>query len=284
MSGNKTDAPDNAGAREEKHERGLYWRRVRRRMVGATFFFLLIAMVWQLGSYSRPPAISPVAPSADSFPEIVPNETMQATDRDLRETESAFEYEELNPTFSASTEPPSAPAAAIEESAEESAEELKPEELISEEKPEQKPAEESPEKSPEKLRGETPEKLREESPEESPEKLRGETPESEVAEVAEVAEDVAPLSADDESDFFVTEPFSPFAVQIGAFKIKNRALIVARKLRADGYVVRLQRIKQGAVWLFRVRVIGYESRAAAEVARREIIAAGYSEARIRDQR
>ena len=109
MSGNKTDAPDNAGAREEKHERGLYWRRVRRRMVGATFFFLLIAMVWQLGSYSRPPAISPVAPSADSFPEIVPNETMQATDRDLRETESAFEYEELNPTFSASTEPPSAP-------------------------------------------------------------------------------------------------------------------------------------------------------------------------------
>ena len=279
MSGNKTDAPDNAGAREEKHERGLYWRRVRRRMVGATFFFLLIAMVWQLGSYSRPPAISPVAPSADSFPEIVPNETMQATDRDLRETESAFEYEELNPTFSASTEPPSAPAAAIEESAEESAEEL-----ISEEKPEQKPAEESPEKSPEKLRGETPEKLREESPEESPEKLRGETPESEVAEVAEVAEDVAPLSADDESDFFVTEPFSPFAVQIGAFKIKNRALIVARKLRADGYVVRLQRIKQGTVWLFRVRVIGYESRAAAEVARREIIAAGYSEARIRDQR
>ena len=277
MSGNKTDAPDNAGAREEKHERGLYWRRVRRRMVGATFFFLLIAMVWQLGSYSRPPAISPVAPSADSFPEIVPNETMQATDRDLRETESAFEYEELNPTFSASTEPPSAPAAAIEESAEESAEELKPEELISEQKPEQKPAEESPEKSPEKLRGETPEKLREESPE----KLRGETPESEVA---EVAEDVAPLSADDESDFFVTEPFSPFAVQIGAFKIKNRALIVARKLRADGYVVRLQRIKQGAVWLFRVRVIGYESRAAAEVARREIIAAGYSEARIRDQR
>ena len=276
MSGNKTDAPDNAGAREEKHERGLYWRRVRRRMVGATFFFLLIAMVWQLGSYSRPPAISPVAPSADSFPEIVPNETMQATDRDLRETESAFEYEELNPTFSASTEPPSAPAAAIEESGEESAEELKPEELISEEKPEQKPAEESPEK----LMGETPEKLREESPEESPEKLRGEAPESEVA---EVAEDVAPLSAD-ESDFFVTEPFSPFAVQIGAFKIKNRALIVARKLRADGYVVRLQRIKQGAVWLFRVRVIGYESRAAAEVARREIIAAGYSEARIRDQR
>ena len=274
MSGNKTDAPDNAGAREEKHERGLYWRRVRRRMVGATFFFLLIAMVWQLGSYSRPPAISPVAPSADSFPEIVPNETMQATDRDLRETESAFEYEELNPTFSASTEPPSAPAAAIEESAEESAEELKPEELISEQKPEQKP----PEESPEKLRGETPEKLREESPEKSPEKLRGETPESEVA------EDVAPLSADDESDFFVTEPFSPFAVQIGAFKIKNRALIVARKLRADGYVVRLQRIKQGAVWLFRVRVIGYESRAAAEVARREIIAAGYSEARIRDQR
>ncbi len=279
MSGNKTDAPDNAGAREEKHERGLYWRRVRRRMVGATFFFLLIAMVWQLGSYSRPPAISPVAPSADSFPEIVPNETMQATDRDLRETESAFEYEELNPTFSASTEPPSAPAAAIEESEEESAEELKPEELISEEKPEQKPAEESPEESPEKLRGDTPEKLREESPE----KLREETPESEVA---EVAEDVAPLSADknDESDFFVTEPFSPFAVQIGAFKIKNRALIVARKLRADGYVVRLQRIKQGAVWLFRVRVIGYESRAAAEVARREIIAAGYSEARIRDQR
>ena len=268
MSGNKTDAPDNAGAREEKHERGLYWRRVRRRMVGATFFFLLIAMVWQLGSYSRPPAISPVAPSADSFPEIVPNETMQATDRDLRETESAFEYEELNPTFSASTEPPSAPAAAIEESEEESAEELKPEELISEQKPEQK----SPEKSPEKLRGDT------------PEKLRGETPESEVAEVAEVTEDVAPLSADDESDFFVTEPFSPFAVQIGAFKIKNRALIVARKLRADGYVVRLQRIKQGAVWLFRVRVIGYESRAAAEVARREIIAAGYSEARIRDQR
>ena len=187
---------------KKKHERGLYWRRVRRRMVGATFFFLLIAMVWQLGSYSRPPAISPVAPSADSFPEIVPNETMQATDRDLRETESAFEYEELNPTFSASTEPPSAPAAAIEESAEES-------------------AEESPEESPEKLRGETPEKLREESPEKSPEKLRGETPESEVAEVAEVTEDVAPLSADDESDFFVTEPFSPFAVQIGAFKIKK---------------------------------------------------------------
>lgn len=64
---------------------------------------------------------------------------------------------------------------------------------------------------------------------------------------------------------------SPFAVQIGAYSIKKSALRLREDLQKWGYKARIDAIERAGVELYRLRVVGYTSRAAAEIARREIV-------------
>lgn len=239
MSGKngETGAPDGAEAKEDKQERGLYWRRVRRRTTGIAAVFLLIGMLWQLGDSSRPPQIAPLAPSAEPFSELVPNEKLREVAAELESAEEFSSAPELIPAADAEEQSEQFSAAAEENKESESAE------LNA------APVAESESFAPPAL--------------------------SELSAPPPVAD------GDGENDFSAAAQESPFAVQVGAFRKKSGALSIARKLRADGYAVKLSNEDES---LFRVRAIGFNTRAEAEMAKREILAAGYAEAAVRDQR
>ena len=75
---------------------------------------------------------------------------------------------------------------------------------------------------------------------------------------------------------------SPFMVQIGAFSEQKRARRVEKKLIQNKFKAQVEKIKRDNVFLYRVRAIGYQTRAQAELARQKIVELGYANAQIRD--
>ncbi|MGI9296499.1 MAG: SPOR domain-containing protein [Gammaproteobacteria bacterium] len=256
-------APDDVDAREDKQERRSYWRRVRRRVLGAAAVFLLIGMLWQLGDDSRPPRIAPAAPSAEEFPELAVNPVLRDAAAELESAEEftpAPEPEQvLYGDFAADAEESAEPPPEISDAAQTPP----PEETA-----ETAPSEETP----------PPEQSANESTADSET-----TPPPEETSPA-VDADSSSSVADDSSLFFEISQLSGFSVQLGAFVERKLALRLARKLQNAGFTIKILPLRLEDNLLFRVRAVGYSSRAEAELARRDLVALGYSEAAVRDLR
>ena len=77
---------------------------------------------------------------------------------------------------------------------------------------------------------------------------------------------------------------SPFAVQIGSFVEEGRARRAAKKLNDNDFTVIVEEIVREGTLMRRVRAVGYQSRAEAELARQKLTVLGYGNAQIRDTR
>ena len=240
----ETAADDEADAREEKRERSLHWRRVRRRFLGAAAVVALIGLLWQLGDDSRPPQITPVAPSLEPFPELPPNASLQ---------DAASELEAVEDFTPAPATVAAADAESVGEDAEESEESETP-----------------------------PESGKTESAKSSGTANAAQDSRSEKTAPKAVKDSVAVVDGDE--DFFAVSAPSSFAVQVAAFGQKSRALRLARKLRGHDFAVKITAHESDGTLYFRVRAVGYAARADAELARQKIIRLGYPQALLRDQR
>ena len=79
-------------------------------------------------------------------------------------------------------------------------------------------------------------------------------------------------------------PPSLFVVQIGAFQNSDRAQSSADELQDSGFAARVEKTNRNGVLLYRVRVAGFATRAAAEEAKRNLRALGYDTPQVIDLR
>lgn len=77
---------------------------------------------------------------------------------------------------------------------------------------------------------------------------------------------------------------SLFVVQIGAFTNPSKAKDMADKLKGGGYTIRISETRRNGVLLHRVRAVGYQTRADAEEAKRNLRASGNVDAQVIDLR
>ena len=278
-------AADDLDAREDKTERRLQWRRARRRLFGAAAVFLLIGMLWQLGDDSRPPRIDPAAPSAETFPELSPSAVLQEAESELANADDSVlaSADAEDESFSAADE--SFTAADEESAAEESFADAEKESDELFDKTESVQEKESSSAAEPVVIIESVAPTEEPAIEPvapSAEKEIESAAKKEIESVA-AADDSSSSAGEYDSFFAEISELSGFAVQLAALTNKKNAARLARKLQKEGFVMQISELHADGGLLHRVRAVGYKTRHEAELARRDIVALGYPEARVRDQ-
>lgn len=73
---------------------------------------------------------------------------------------------------------------------------------------------------------------------------------------------------------------APVALQVGAFSRRESAEQVVQKLEAEKFKVSVEEIERGGLKLLRVRVVGLQNKAGAEIARKQLVKLGFHDAQI----
>ena len=280
--------------RADNQEKRQYWRKIRRRLLGICTVVLLIGILWQLGDNTRVPQIVPQSPSNPELTAITPDEALLAAADDLSQTEdfiittvslaavailptATMALTEESPSqltaplvSTITAEPKLSVESATESAAESTTESVA--ELVAES------TTESAESAAESAAESTTESVAESTAESAAESLA----ESTVESAAESAAESTAESAESAAEHDLT--LSAYEVQIGSFEQKKAAVNLLETLRALKYQSRLNETYRGKVLFFQVRVTGYQTRAAAEIARRALIDLGYAGAYIYDNR
>ena len=288
--------------RADNQEKRQYWRKIRRRLLGICTVVLLIGILWQLGDNTRVPQIVPQSPSNPELTAITPDEALLAAADDLSQTEDfiittvSLAAVAILPTATMALTEESSPQLTVPlistitaepklsvESATESLAESTAESTT--ESATESTTESAAESTAESVVESTTESAAESTAESVAESLAESTTESAAESTAESAESAAEStaeSAESAAEHDLTP--SAYEVQIGSFEQKKAAVNLLETLRALKYKSRLNETYRGKVLFFQVRVTGYQTRAAAEIARRALIDLGYAGAYIYDNR
>ena len=267
---NKSDHLSLAEVDEERadnQEKRQYWRKIRRRLLGICTVVLLIGILWQLGDNTRVPQIVPQSPSNPELTAITPGEALLAAADDLSQTE---DFIITTVSLAAVAILPTATMALTEES---------PPQLTA---PLVSTITAEPKLSVESATESLVESTTESAAESTAESVAESTTESLAESTAESAAESTAESAESAAEHDLT--LSAYEVQIGSFEQKKAAVNLLETLRALKYKSRLNETYRGKVLFFQVRVTGYQTRAAAEIARRALIDLGYAGAYIYDNR
>lgn len=271
--------------RADNQEKRQYWRKIRRRLLGICTVVLLIGILWQLGDNTRVPQIVPQSPSNPELTAITPDEALLAAADDLSQTE---DFIITTVSLAAVAILPTATMALTEESPSQLTAPLvssiTAEPKLSVESATESLAESTVE-SAESAAELTTESATESTTESAAESLAESTTESAESLAESTAESLAESateSAESAAEHDLT--LSAYEVQIGSFEQKKAAVNLLETLRALKYKSRLNETYRGKVLFFQVRVTGYQTRAAAEIARRALIDLGYAGAYIYDNR
>ena len=246
--GNTDKLPNASETRADKQQRDLRRIQLRRRIIGALAIAAIAAFFLQLGNIKTPPSINPPAlpTTAIAKPTITPD--LQDARRRLQQTP-----EIIKPTVQELSDSQYTDAADADNNAN----------VISDSESDANNAANNINDSTIDNAGS-----------------------QEAADLAAVSElffekiDSAPDSKNTNSQ----TSNGGFVVQIGAFAQDKRAKEISNFLRKKSYHVILENIVRDNKKITRVRVGVYKTRADAELARQELVALGYEDARINDLR
>jgi len=73
---------------------------------------------------------------------------------------------------------------------------------------------------------------------------------------------------------------APVVLQVGAFSNRESAENVVRKLEAEKFKVAVEEVKRGGLTLLRVRVIGLQNKANAEIVKKRLIKIGFHDTQV----
>lgn len=257
----KTSAEESE--QEAQEARRQYWRRVRRRFVGAAAVALLIGLLWQLGGNPRAPKISPAPLPESAWEPLAPAEELADVAEDLDDTDDILNFPEIFP------------------GAEE--ENLSGGEVDSSSGEETSNGEESnaANAAANAAPGEEEIPAAEQSVPENENAVADGSDSDSAVEIKTEIETETETEIEPET---ATDADAPFVVQIGAFQHNAKARRAEEKLRANNYKVAVEKITIEGVPIVRVRAAGYRTRAEAELARRKLAELGYRNAQVLDTR
>lgn len=254
---------DAAGVEQSAERAALLERRrvIRNRFIGAAIVFGIAFALWQLGQ-PRYPGDSGLtatlsfagAPSAPQVAAQVEAPTLQAVEDGAAAVSEAAAADEAGDT--AADEVAAALAGEPKPAAEKSYEEV----VASEESPQAETV--TPKAAP------------------TMQAVEG----GDGAKSAAVAGKIAKPGAPPKPKAQAAASDYRFAVQVGAFGQQERAARAVQQIKSAGFEVRIEPVQRGGAELFRVRVVGYDDRAAAEKARQELTRLGYGGAQVIDLR
>ena len=302
MAGGKSSA----AAAEAKRNGGAEALVVRRRLTGALAMFALAAVLWQLGESTPPPAVrAPQTPAAEQWrPET--SETLISAREKLAAGESVVLQSGDGTVISVAGGndgelPPITPAPEVEVEAEAAPVATAPQ-----------PQAEA-EAAPEGKSFSAGVFSNKQNADALAQKMQAAGWQSSVRErqnesgkvlhqvmIVNLPDDVAVVAAKQQLAQLLKQPAqqqkpaaaakkekkqeSPFVVQVGAFSNPALAKNILQKLKDKNYAARIEETNRNGAILYRVRAVGYKSRAAAEQGKRDLRQLGHKDAQVVDLR
>ena len=272
---------------QEEREGRLYWRRVRRRLLGAATFIALIGILWQLGDNTRAPQINPAAPQTASFRPLEASETLQNAATELQ-VEISSESESEASSYLIVPEKQTD----ITESEDVEAENSELSDSVSDDSnsglfsffgdsdSSDDASDDSAESDPTDINGQEVSEVSAEPDDpvfaSSDEETSVPTEEdassdSPKIEARTAAAEVEVSGANSSTSSSSATARSPYGVQVAALASRTNAERLARKLRKFGHEVLISSVDAGGKTLYRVRLHGYGSKSAATAAQRQVI-------------